>query len=224
MDTDQLNFNKSGGLIPVIAQDALSGKVLMQAYMNRQALEQTLSEGRLTLFSRSKNRIWTKGETSGNFMMVTDILPDCDKDCLLIKVTPAGPACHTGQDTCFGETNPFGISGSGGRADIRGSQHASEAFLFLGKLEQLLKERKLSDPQKSYTAQLFAAGTKQIAKKLGEEAVELVLESERGEPQRFIEEAADLVYHLSVLLLSRNMEWEDVIHELQKRHGSPRQA
>jgi phosphoribosyl-AMP cyclohydrolase / phosphoribosyl-ATP pyrophosphohydrolase len=224
MDTDKLNFNKSGGLIPVIAQDALSGKVLMQAYMNRQALEQTLSEGRLTLFSRSKNRIWTKGETSGNFMMVTDILPDCDKDCLLIKVTPSGPACHTGQDTCFGESNPLGVVRPGGEADIQGNQNAAGAFLFLEKLEQLLKERKLSDPQKSYIAQLFAAGTKQIAKKLGEEAVELVLEAERGEPQRFIEEAADLVYHLSVLLLSRDMEWEDLIHELQKRHGSSRQA
>lgn len=219
MDTNKLDFNKGGGLIPVIAQDALSGRVLMQGYMNRQALDKTLLEKKLTFYSRSKNRLWTKGETSGHFMIVQEILTDCDRDCLLLKVKPTGPVCHTGQDTCFGESNPLHTTAPARDAEKDAEQHGANPVLFLTKLETLLKERKNADPQKSYTARLLGAGSKQIAKKLGEEAVELALEAEQGTPQRFIEESADLVYHLSVLLISRDFTWNDVIQELKKRHG-----
>ncbi len=212
MKINNLNFENTGGLLPVIVQDATTNRVLMQAWMNKEALAKTLDSGKLTFFSRSKNRLWTKGESSGNFLYLKELLPDCDNDCILAKARPAGPVCHTGQDTCFGEKN----------RTVNGQQAAAEGapahFGFLEELERLLKNRKGSDPSKSYTARLFEGGPKRIAKKMGEEAVELALESESGNPQRFIEEAADLIYHLNVLLIARDTGWEAVIRELQDRY------
>ena len=212
MNLNNLNFEKTGGLIPVIVQDASTNIVLMQAWMNKEALTQTLDSGKLTFFSRSKNRLWTKGESSGNFLYLKELLADCDNDCILAKAEPAGPACHTGKDTCFGEKNPSGKN----QQTVATGETGNPAFL--EELEQLLKSRQAADPSKSYTARLFEAGPKRIAKKLGEEAVELALEAESGDPQRFIEEAADLIYHLNVLLIARDTGWEAVIGELQDRY------
>ena len=212
MKINNLNFEKTGGLLPVIVQDATTNRVLMQAWMNREALEKTFDSGKLTFFSRSKNRLWTKGESSGNFLYMEELLPDCDNDCILAKARPAGPVCHTGKDTCFGEENQAVHDRQ------TATQSAPGKTEFLEELEELLKNRKGSDPSKSYTARLFEAGPKRIAKKLGEEAVELALEAENGDPQRFIEEAADLIYHLNVLLIARDTGWEAVIRELQDRY------
>ncbi len=215
MDTDTLNFKKSSGLIPVIVQDARTGFVLMQGWMNREALDKTKAQGTVTFFSRSKKRLWTKGETSGNFLRVKNILADCDRDCLLIKAIPSGPVCHTGQETCFGETKTA--------EDTQypaGNKQPGDELLFLGELEQLLRKRKTADPEKSYTSMLLASGPKRIAKKLGEEAVELVLEADNNDDKRFIEEAADLLYHLDVLLISRSLGLRDIVRELKNRHKS----
>ncbi len=212
MDLNKLKFDKAGGLIPVIVQDDATNIVLMQAWMNREALDQTVETQKLTFFSRSRNRLWTKGETSGNFLFLKKIWADCDQDCLLAKVVPAGPACHTGEDTCFGEENPSI------RNQEKGGNSDDDSLGFLGELERLLEGRKTADPSKSYTAKLFGSGTKRIAKKVGEEAVELILEAENGDQQRFIEEAADLLYHMNVLLIAREMGWKDVVKELQSRH------
>ncbi len=213
MDLNKLKFHKAGGLIPVIVQDNATNIVLMQAWMNREALEKTMESGKLTFFSRSRKRLWTKGESSGNFLLLKDMLADCDNDCLLAKVVPAGPACHTGEDTCFGEENPSI------RNHQKGINSDEDSLGFLGELERLLEGRKTADPSKSYTAKLFGSGTKRIAKKVGEEAVELILEAENGDQQRFTEEAADLLYHMNVLLIHRGMGWKDVVNELRKRHS-----
>lgn len=216
MDPNTLNFGKSGDLLPVIVQDDFTHRVLMQAWMNKEALVQTMDTGKLTFFSRSRNRLWTKGETSGNVLFLTKIMTDCDKDCLLVKARPAGPACHTGDDTCFGEENKS--------AEIiqKAVEGDNDRLGFLNELERLLIGRKTADPSTSYTARLFKAGPKRIAKKLGEEVVELVLEAETGERQRFIEEAADLLYHLDVLLIARGMGWKEVVRELRNRHATPK--
>lgn len=213
MNTEKLNFDKSGGLLPVVAQDAETNIVLMQGWINREALAKTMESGKLTFFSRSKNRLWTKGESSGNFLLVKDILADCDNDCLLAKVEPAGPACHTGQDTCFGEDNTL----AGRKAADKEDEHGGLAFL--DELESILRSRQSADPSISYTARLFASGPGRIAKKVGEEAVELILEAESGDRQRFVEEAADLLYHMDVLLIHRGMGWKDVVDELRVRHS-----
>ena len=209
---NELNFEKTGGLLPVVVQDAATNVVLMQAWMNREALDQTLDTGRVTFYSRSKNRLWTKGESSGNVLHLKEIMADCDNDSLLAKVEPAGPTCHTGDDTCFGEDN----RSTGGMLSGFEDRHGS--LDFLEELEQLLESRKSADPSKSYTARLLQEGPKRIAKKMGEEAVELILEAEKGEDQRFIEEAADLLYHMDVLLVARELGWKDVVKELQGRH------
>ncbi len=204
MNIDNLDYGKGGGLIPVIAQDIKSGRVLMQAWMNRRAVDVSLETGKLTFYSRSRNSLWTKGETSGNYLLVKELIPDCDKDSLLAKVEPTGPVCHTGSDTCFGEENP-----------VRGASAGPD---FLLQLEDLLKQRKGADPETSYTSKLFTKGLKRIAKKVGEEAVELVLEAENTDNQRFTEEAADLLYHLEVLLLAKGLGISDVIDELRTRY------
>ncbi len=204
MNIDDLDFGKGGGLIPVIAQDINSGRVLMQAWMNKRALEVSIESGRLTFFSRSRNRLWTKGETSGNYLLLKELIPDCDKDSLLARVEPTGPVCHTGNDSCFGSESLI--------RDI------STGPLFLLQLEGLLKQRMGADPQTSYTSRLFEKGVKKIAKKVGEEAVELVLEAENTDSQRFIEEAADLIYHLEVLLLAKGLDISGVIGELRDRY------
>lgn len=187
------------GIIPAIIQDAKTGVVLMLGFMNEEALEKTRAEGRVTFFSRSKNRLWTKGEESGNFLNVMEIMEDCDNDTLLIKANPVGPVCHTGADTCFKETN----SSSAG---------------FINTLQDLIQQRKEEMPENSYTTSLFSKGINKIAQKVGEEAVELVIESKDENDELFLNEAADLVYHLLVLLSAKGFSIKDVEGILAQRH------
>lgn len=195
-----INFKKSpDGLIPVVIQDAATNMVLMLGYMNEQALEKTKEEKRVTFFSRSKNRLWTKGEESGNFLNVTEILIDCDQDTLLIKVNPVGPVCHTGADTCFNEAN---VS-----AD------------FLLKLEQIIKDRKNNPSDTSYTSTLFEKGINKIAQKVGEEAVELVIEAKDDNEDLFKNEAADLLFHYLILLQAKGFKLNDITKILQIRNS-----
>ena len=194
-----LDFEKMGGLIPAIVQDNNTNKVLMLGFMNEEALEQTLSSGKVTFFSRTKNRLWMKGETSGNTLSVVSILPDCDNDTLLIKAIPAGPVCHTGTDTCFGEKN-------------------EEDILFLKYLQNFIERRRHEMPEGSYTTTLFQKGINRIAQKVGEEAVETVIEATNGTEDRLIYEASDLIYHLIVLLTSKGLRIDDLARELKKRH------
>lgn len=203
MNTDltTIDFAKStDGLVPAVVQDAVSGKVLMLGYMNQDALVKTQAEGKVTFFSRSKQRLWTKGETSDNFLHVKQILVDCDGDTILIKANPAGPTCHTGADTCFGETNT-------GKAS------------FLNYLQkQVIRERKLNPSEESYTSKLFARGVNKMAQKVGEEAVEVVIEAKDTNDDLFKGEVADLLFHLLVLLEHKNVDLDDVIDVLTTRH------
>ncbi len=196
-----LDFNKQGGLIPAIIQDAKTDKVLMLGYMNQEALEKTEKEGIVTFFSRSKQRLWTKGETSNNFLHVVDIKVDCDEDTLLIKVNPDGPTCHTGADTCWDEVNNPGQAG------------------WLNHLKAVIRDRKSNPSEKSYTASLFEKGTSKIAQKVGEEAVELVIEAMDSNDDLFKGEAADLLFHYLVLLEQRGMDFDEIIDVLKSRHG-----
>jgi phosphoribosyl-ATP pyrophosphohydrolase/phosphoribosyl-AMP cyclohydrolase len=193
------NPDFSKGLIPAIIQDASTLKVLMLGYMNEDALEKTQATNQVTFFSRSKNRLWTKGETSGNFLQVHSIDLDCDADTLLIKVHPLGPACHTGTDTCFNETN-------------------QDNAAWLDHLKHVIRSRKGASADTSYTASLFQKGTHKVAQKVGEEAVELVIEALMDNDELFKGEAADLIFHLLVLLEDRGIGLEQVIELLQKRH------
>lgn len=193
------DFTKSpDGLVPAIVQDNITGKVLMLGYMNEEAFAKTQKEKRVTFFSRSKKRLWTKGETSGNFLEVKEIKTDCDNDALLIKVVPHGPVCHTGSDTCWDEKN-------------------EGSFLF--ELEKIVQSRKNADPEKSYTAKLYSKGINKIAQKVGEEAVELVIEAKDNDNTLFLGEAADLLFHYLVLLSAKGKSLEDVLGVLEKRHG-----
>jgi len=194
-----IDFEKSGGLVPAIIQDAVTGKVLMLGYMNREAFDKTAAEKQVTFFSRSKNRLWTKGEESGNFLHVIDIKVDCDSDSLLIKVNPTGPVCHTGTDTCWGEKNE----------DV--------TLDFIAELEQVIHSRKGGNPDESYTAKLFARGINKIAQKVGEEAVELVIEAKDNDPELFLGEASDLLYHYLVLLAAKGHSLKDVAGKLATR-------
>ena len=199
MNLENLDFKKGNDLIPVIVQDNDTAKVLMLGYMNRKALEKTQAEGRVTFFSRSKNRLWTKGETSNNFLDVISIIADCDKDTLLIKARPHGPTCHTGSDTCFQEKN--------------------ESEDFLHYLERIIANRKTASSESSYTASLFAKGINKVAQKVGEEAVELVIEAKDENKELFLGEAADLLYHFIVLLQAKEYSLDEVIEVLKGRHG-----
>lgn len=200
-----LNFEKAGGLIPAIIQDNTTGQVLMLGYMNQEALVQTQKEKVVTFFSRSKNRLWTKGETSGNFLNVVSMQHDCDEDTLLIKVNPVGPVCHTGSATCF--TN---------EKEVFPVQHGS--VLFLEYLENLIHERKNNATENSYTYSLFQRGIQKMAQKVGEEAVEVVIDAVAGNKEPMKGEAADLLYHLLVLLAGSDMKLSDIIQVLQERH------
>jgi len=194
----QPDFSKySDGLVPVIIQDAISNKVLMLGFMNAEALNKTTTGGKVTFYSRSKQRLWTKGETSKNFLFVKEIIADCDNDTLLIKVSPAGPVCHTGADTCFNENN---------------------SSFSLEKLEAVIADRKNNPSGNSYTSSLFAKGINKVAQKVGEEAVELVIESKDDNKEKFLGEAADLLYHFLVLLQAKNYKLEDVVSVLAQRH------
>lgn len=194
-----LDFDKMGGLIPAIIQDAITKNVLMLGYMNPEAYEVTRSTGKVTFYSRTKNRLWTKGETSGNFLNVVSIAEDCDHDTLLIQVNPVGPVCHTGTDTCFGTANEAGVE-------------------FLRYLQDFIERRHREMPEGSYTTSLFRKGTNRMAQKVGEEAVETVIEATNGTDEGFVYEASDLMYHLIVLLTSKGMRLETLAAELQKRH------
>jgi len=199
-----MDFEKLNGLVPAIIQDAKTDTVLMLGFMNSEAVDKTREEGKVTFFSRTKNRLWTKGEESGNFLHVVEILEDCDNDTLLIKANPAGPVCHTGSDTCFNEKNSI-------------SQN-SEDLAFIEQLQQLIHRRKADMPEDSYTTSLFNAGINKIAQKVGEEAVELVIESKDNNEELFLNEAADLLYHLLVLFTAKGKDIKDVVSVLEQRH------
>ena len=192
------DFSKyADGLMPVIIQDSISNKVLMLGFMNEESFAKTNADGKVTFFSRSKQRLWTKGETSNNFLLVKEIIVDCDNDTLLVKASPTGPVCHTGADTCFNENN---------------------SSFSLEKLEGIIADRKNKPSASSYTSSLFAKGINKIAQKVGEEAVELVIESKDDYKEKFLGEAADLLYHYLVLLQAKNYKLQDVINVLAQRH------
>lgn len=195
----KIDFDKNGGLVPAIIQDYFTDKVLMLGYMNQESLTKTQDEGIVTFFSRSKGRLWTKGETSGNFLKVKSITQDCDQDTLLIKVEPQGPVCHTGADTCFNENN-------------------RSKTAFINHLKEVIHSRKIQPSEQSYTASLFRKGINKIAQKVGEEAVELVIEAKDNNDALFKGEAADLLFHFLVLLEEKNIDLDQVIEVLQSRH------
>jgi phosphoribosyl-AMP cyclohydrolase / phosphoribosyl-ATP pyrophosphohydrolase len=196
----KIDFTKyPDGLVPAIIQDDATGKVLMLGFMNEAAVAKTQELQKVTFFSRSKNRLWTKGEESGNYLLLKDIKVDCDCDTLLIKVTPLGPTCHTGTDTCWGETN------------------SNDNFLL--QLEQIIINRKNNPSDKSYTSSLFEKGINKIAQKVGEEAVELVIEAKDDNRDLFLGEAADLLFHYMILLQAKRFSLDDVIDVLKKRHN-----
>lgn len=197
---DQIDFNKMNGLIPAVIQDNSTQKVLMVGFMDREALQKTEETGKVTFFSRTKNRLWTKGEESGNFLNVVSILVDCDSDTLLVKVKPTGPVCHTGADTCFFEANK------------------DSGIQFLSFLQDFIDKRKQEMPEGSYTTSLFQRGTSTISQKVGEEAVETIIGAMANDDENFIYEAGDLLYHLIVLLTHKGYRLEDVVGELKKRH------
>lgn len=195
----KINFGKfSDGLVPAIIQDNASSKVLMLGYMNNEAFDTTISSGKITFYSRSKQRLWTKGEESGNFMEFRSVSVDCDQDALLFKVHPTGPVCHTGSDTCWDEKN--------------------ESDDFLSYLEDIIKQRLSGDDENSYVKKLFARGINKIAQKVGEEAVELVIEAKDNDDDKFLNEAADLLFHYLLLLNSKGFSLHSVKEILKQRH------
>jgi len=195
----KIDFNKNGGLLPVIIQDDETKKVLMLGYMNEEAYNITLKSKRVTFFSRSKNRLWTKGEESGNFLELISIKPDCDRDTLLARVIPSGAVCHKGTDTCWGEEN-------------------NDEFGFISTLEKIIDDRKNKPGNDSYTASLFKKGINKIAQKVGEEAIELVIEAKDDDLNLFQNEAADLIYHLLILLNAKKTGFCDIVNILNNRH------
>ncbi|MGF6563103.1 bifunctional phosphoribosyl-AMP cyclohydrolase/phosphoribosyl-ATP diphosphatase HisIE [Erwinia aphidicola] len=194
----QLDWVKTDGMMPAIVQHAVSGEVLMHGYMNQQALDKTLATGKVTFWSRTKQRLWTKGESSEHFLNVVSITPDCDNDTLLVLANPVGPTCHLGTSSCFSP--------------------AAADWTFLYQLEQVLAERKHADPKSSYTASLYASGTKRIAQKVGEEGVEVALAATVNDRHELTNEASDLVYHLLVLLQDQDLNLSTVIENLRQRH------
>ncbi|AWQ18201.1 phosphoribosyl-ATP pyrophosphatase [Pantoea ananatis] len=194
----RLDWEKTQGMMPVIVQHNVSGEVLMHGYMNQDALNKTLQDGNVTFFSRTKNRLWTKGETSGHFLQVVSITPDCDNDTLLVLANPIGPTCHLGTSSCFSPAAPD--------------------WTFLYQLEQLLASRKSADPESSYTAKLYASGTKRIAQKVGEEGVETALAATVNDREELTNEASDLIYHLLVLLQDQDLDLSTIISNLRARH------
>lgn len=194
-----LDFEKENGLIPAVIQDADSGVVLMVGFMNEEAYQKTVDGKLVTFYSRTRKRLWTKGEESGNCLDVVDILVDCDNDTLLIKARPRGPVCHTGSDTCFGETNAKGIE-------------------FLDYLQKYIQNRKKEMPEGSYTTKLFEGGINKMAQKVGEEAVELIIEAKDNNEELFLNEASDLMYHYIVLLTAKGYSLNDIARVLKSRH------
>ncbi len=202
LEIEKLDFSKSDGLLPAIVQDADTGAMLMLAYMNREALEQTLARKRAVFYSRSKQRLWEKGETSGHTLDVVDVAADCDNDTLLVIARPRGPACHNGTLTCFGDE----------------SRSAATSIAFLAKLEAIISQRAADKPEASYTARLLEKGISRVAQKVGEEGVELALAGVNDTEQKVVEESADLFFHTLVLLRARGVPLERVVRELETRH------
>ena len=196
----KIDFEKCGGLVPAIVQDAETRNVLMLGYMNQEALDKTLETRKVTFWSRTRMTLWTKGETSGNFLHLVDIKVDCDQDTLLVLVNPEGPTCHKGTDTCWGEKNE------------------ANPLLFLAELQDFIEKRHEEMPDGSYTTSLFKDGINRMAQKVGEEALETVIEACNGTNERLIYEGSDLFYHLIVLLTAKGMRIEDLARELQVRH------
>lgn len=196
----EIDFEKQGGLVPAIIQDSITNNVLMLGYMNQEAYEQTIKTGKVTFWSRSRQCLWTKGETSGNFLNLVSIKSDCDNDTLLVRVNPVGPACHLGTDTCWGEKNEV------------------NPLLFLTELQDFINKRHEEMPEGSYTTSLFKDGLNRMAQKVGEEALEAVIEATNGTNERLIYEASDMFYHLIVLLTSKGLRIENIAQELQVRH------
>ncbi len=196
----KIDFEKMNGLVPAIIQDAQTGVVLMLGYMNEEAYKKTLETGKVTFWSRTRQTLWTKGETSGNWLNVVEILNDCDQDTLLIKVRPEGPVCHTGADTCWNEKNE------------------KNPLLFLTELSDFIEKRHREMPEGSYTTSLFRDGLNRMAQKVGEEALELVIEATNGTNERLVYEGSDMLYHLIVLLTSKGLRIEDLARELVERH------
>lgn len=196
-----IDFDKSNGLVPAIIQDSATAKVLMLGYMNREAYEKTLETRRVTFFSRSRHCLWTKGETSGNFLNLVSIDADCDNDALLVKVSPEGPVCHKGTDTCWGEKNE------------------PNPTAFLSTLQDFIEKRHEEMPEGSYTTSLFKDGINRMAQKVGEEALEAAIEAVNGTDERLVYEGSDLLYHLIVLLTAKGLRIEDLVRELQVRHS-----
>lgn len=197
----EINFEKMNGLVPAVIQDAQTRKVLMLGYMNREAYEKTVATGLVTFYSRTRQCLWTKGETSGNHLKVVSIKNDCDNDTLLIQATPTGPVCHTGTDTCWGEENK------------------ANPLLFLSELQDFIEKRHREMPEGSYTTSLFKDGVNRMAQKVGEEALEAVIEAVNGTDERLIYEGSDMLYHLIVLLTAKGMRIEQMAEELMKRHN-----
>ena len=206
----KIDFEKMGGLVPAIIQDATTRQVLMLGFMNEEAYQKTLATGHVTFWSRTRNCLWTKGETSGHFLNLVDMKVDCDNDTLLVRVNPIGPTCHTGTDTCWGEENVAKAS------DVQSS--AASPLLFLGELQSFIYRRKEEMPEGSYTTSLFNKGINKIAQKVGEEALETVIEATNGTNDHLVYEASDLLYHLLVMLTEKGLRIEDVVAELQQRH------
>ena len=195
-----IDFEKMGGLVPAIIQDAVTKNVLMLGFMNEEAYQKTMETRHVTFWSRTRNTLWTKGETSGHFLNLVSIQIDCDNDTLLVKVNPVGPTCHKGTGTCWGEENTI------------------SPLLFLSELQDFINLRKKEMPEGSYTTKLFKDGVNRIAQKVGEEALETVIEATNGSNEKLVYEASDLFYHLIVLLTEKGLRIEDVAQELQKRH------
>ncbi|EHU4838171.1 bifunctional phosphoribosyl-AMP cyclohydrolase/phosphoribosyl-ATP diphosphatase HisIE [Vibrio parahaemolyticus] len=199
--SERINWEKVDGLVPAIVQDFQSSQVLMMGYMSQDALAKTGETGQVTFFSRTKERLWTKGETSGNVLQLVNISLDCDNDTLLVRVSPIGPTCHTGTTTCWD-----------------GDAQEESQMVWLHQLEQLLAARKSADPDSSYTASLYARGTKRISQKVGEEGVEVALAATSGDKAELVCESADLIYHLLVLLQDQGLSMNDVVNKLKERH------
>ena len=207
----KIDFEKMGGLVPAIIQDATTRNVLMLGFMNEEAYQKTLDTKHVTFWSRTRNTLWTKGETSGHFLNLVDMKIDCDNDTLLVRVNPVGPTCHTGTDTCWGEDNkPI----ENGELSIENTN----PLLFLSELQSFIDKRKQEMPEGSYTTSLFSKGINKIAQKVGEEALETVIEATNGTSDHLVYEASDLLYHLIVLLADKGLRIEDVAEELHRRH------
>ncbi|MDO4512114.1 MAG: bifunctional phosphoribosyl-AMP cyclohydrolase/phosphoribosyl-ATP diphosphatase HisIE [Bacteroidales bacterium] len=199
-----IDFDKLGGLIPAVVQDAHTKNVLMVGFMNKEALDVTLETKKVTFWSRTRNKLWTKGEESGHFLDLVSLEVDCDRDTVLVHAVPNGPVCHTGSATCFCDDNSLGIS-------------------FLSHLQDFIDRRREEMPEGSYTTSLFKAGVNRMAQKVGEEALETALEAANGTPGRMIYEASDMLYHLIVLLSSKGLRIEDVVADLESRHGKTKE-